>query len=51
MVQIVSEHLRPTWVVGLLLILSHRLPYVPILFLYLILSIPPVYISVSDLRP
>ena len=36
---------------SLLLILFHRLLYVPILFLYLILSVPLVYISVSDLWP
>ena len=43
--------LRPNWVIGLLLILSHRLLYVSIFLLYLILSILLVYISIPDLRP
>ena len=43
--------LRPHWVVGLLLILSHGLSYVSIILLYLILSILLDYISTSDLRP
>ena len=42
--------LRPHWVVGLLT-LSHRLLYVAISLLYLILSILLDYISTSDLRP
>ena len=43
--------LRPHWVIGLLLILSHRLSYVSIILLYLILSILLDYTSISDLRP
>ena len=43
--------LRPNRVIGLLLILSHRLSYVSVIFLYLILSILLVYISIPDLRP
>ena len=44
-------NLRPHWVVGLLLILSHGLSYVSIMLLYLILSILVVYISTPDLHP
>ena len=44
-------NLRPNWVVDLLLILFYRLLYVPIILLYLILSILCVYISIPDLRP
>ena len=43
--------LRPHWVVGLLLILSHGLSYVSIILLYLILSILLDYTLTSDLRP
>ena len=43
--------LRPHWVVGLLLTLSHGLSYVSISLLYLILSILLDYISTSDLHP
>ena len=43
--------LRPHWVVGLLLILSHGLLYVSIILLYLILSVLLVYISTPDLHP
>ena len=43
--------LRPHWVIGLLLTLSHGLSYVSISILYLILSILLDYISTSDLRP
>ena len=43
--------LRPNWVIGLLLILSHALSYVSVIFLYLILLILLVYISIPNLRP
>ena len=44
-------NLRPHWVIGLLLILSHRLSYVSIILLYSILSILLVYILTPDLHP
>ena len=43
--------LRPHWVIGLLLILSHGLLYVSIILLYLIFLILLDYISTSDLHP
>ena len=43
--------LRPHWVVGLLLILSHGLLYASIILLYLVLSILLDYTSTSDLHP
>ena len=43
--------LRPNWVGGLLLILSHGLSYVSVIFLYLIPSILLVYILIPDLCP
>ena len=47
----VRINLQPNWVIGLLLILSYGLSYVPIILLYLILSILLVYILIPDLRP
>ena len=49
--QCIRINLRPNWVVNLLLILSYRLLYIPIILLYLILLILRVYISIPDLRP
>ena len=43
--------LRPHQVIGLLLILSHRLSYASIILLYLVLSILLDYTSTSNLRP
>ena len=47
----VRINLQPNWVIGLLLIISYGLSYVPIILLYLILSILHVYISIPDLCP
>ena len=46
-----QNDLRPNWVIGLLLILSHGLSYVSIILLYLILSNLLVYILIPDLDP
>ena len=43
--------LRPHQVIGLLLILSHRLSYASIILLYLVLSILLDYTSTSNLHP
>ena len=47
----VRINLRPNWVIGLLLIFSYRLSYVPIILLYFILSILHVHISIPNLHP